>query len=263
MDTHKKYFKKKTPENLVVGLRPVMEAVQAGREVEKVLVKTGLNGDLARVLLELLRERHIPVQHVPIEKLNSLTANHHQGVVAFTSPVPYADLEEVVVRVIESGEVPLIVLLDGVTDVRNFGAIARSAECAGAHALVLPAKGAAPVNADALKTSAGALSRIPVCRTPNLPSAIYYLKDSGLQLVAATEKADALLYSCDFRLPTALVMGAEDTGISRPVLKLADRQVHIPLQGAIGSLNVSAATAVALFEAVRQRQKAAGSGSFQ
>jgi 23S rRNA (guanosine2251-2'-O)-methyltransferase len=158
-----------------------------------------------------------------------------------------------VVRVMERGETPLLLLLDGVTDVRNFGAIARSAECAGAHALVLPAKGAAPINADALKTSSGALSRIPVCRTPNLQSAIYYLKDSGLQLVAATEKADDVLYNCDFRLPTALVMGAEDAGISKPVLKLADRQVRIPLQGAIGSLNVSAAAAVALFEAVRQR----------
>jgi 23S rRNA (guanosine2251-2'-O)-methyltransferase len=253
MDTHKTYFKKKTPDNLVVGLRPVIEAVQAGCEVEKVLVKTGLNSDLARMLLELLQERRIPFQYVPVEKLHGLTANHHQGVVAFISLIPYADLEEVMARVMERGEVPLVVLLDGVTDVRNFGAIARSAECAGAHALVLPAKGAAPVNADALKTSSGALSRIPVCRTPNLASAIYYLKDSGLQLVAATEKADAVLYDCDFRLPTALVMGAEDTGISRPVLKLADRQVHIPLQGAIGSLNVSAAAAVALFEVVRQR----------
>jgi 23S rRNA (guanosine2251-2'-O)-methyltransferase len=255
MNTHKKYFKKKSPENLVAGLRPVIEAVQAGREVEKVLIKTGLDGDLARTLLDLLHERHIPTQFVPVEKLHSLTSNHHQGVVAFTSLIPYVDLEVVVMRVLERGEAPLVVLLDGVTDVRNFGAIARSAECAGAHALVLPAKGAAPINADALKTSSGALSRIPVCRTPNLPSAIYYLKDSGLQLVAVTEKADTLIYDCDVRLPTALVMGAEDTGISKTVLKLADRQARIPLQGAIGSLNVSAAAAVALFEVVRQRRE--------
>jgi 23S rRNA (guanosine2251-2'-O)-methyltransferase len=190
-----------------------------------------------------------------VEKLHSLTSNHHQGVVAFISLIPYVDLEEVVVRVMERGEAPLVLLLDGVTDVRNFGAIARSAECAGAHALVLPAKGAAPINADALKTSSGALSRIPVCRTPNLQSDNYYHIDIGLQLVAATEKSDTLIYRCDFRLPTALVMGAEDAGISKPVLKLCDRQVRIPLQGAIGSLNVSAAAAVALFEAVRQRTK--------
>ena len=254
MNTQKKYFTKKAPENLIAGLRPVMEAVQAGREVEKVLMKTGLDGDLARTLIALLHERHIPIQHVPVEKLHSLTPNHHQGVVAFTALIPYVALEEVIARVTERGAAPLVALLDGVTDVRNFGAIARSAECAGAHALVLPAKGAAPINADALKTSSGALSRIPVCRTPNLPSAIYYLKDSGLQLVAVTEKAGALLYDCDFRLPTALVMGAEDAGISKTVLKLCDRQARIPLQGAIGSLNVSAAAAVALFEAVRQRE---------
>jgi 23S rRNA (guanosine2251-2'-O)-methyltransferase len=254
MDTRKKYPKKaKTPDNLVAGLRPVIEAVQAGRKVEKVLLRTGLDGDLFRTLLELLHERHIPTQFVPAEKLHSLTANQHQGVVAFMPLIPYAELEDVVTRAVERGAAPLVLLLDGVTDVRNFGAIARSAECAGAHALVLPAKGAAPINADALKTSSGALSRIPVCRTPNLPSAIYYLKDCGLQLVAATEKSDALLYTCDFRLPTALVLGAEDSGISKAVLRLCDRQVRIPLQGAIGSLNVSAAAAVALFEAVRQR----------
>ncbi|MDR3184271.1 MAG: 23S rRNA (guanosine(2251)-2'-O)-methyltransferase RlmB, partial [Prevotellaceae bacterium] len=134
MNTYRKNFTKRAPDNLVAGLRPVMEAVQAGREVEKVLMKTGLDGDLARTLIALLHERHIPIQHVPVEKLHSLTPNHHQGVVAFTSLIPYVDLEEVVVRVMERGETPLLLLLDGVTDVRNFGAIARSAECAGAHA---------------------------------------------------------------------------------------------------------------------------------
>jgi 23S rRNA (guanosine2251-2'-O)-methyltransferase len=253
MNTHKKEFQKKAPDNLIVGLRPVLEAVQAGQEVEKVLVKLGFSGDLARTLLDLLCERQISVQYVPVEKLNGLAGGHHQGVVAYAPLIPYANLEELLAGVIARGETPLLLLLDGVTDVRNFGAIARSAECAGAHAIVLPAKGAAPINADALKTSSGALSRIPVCKTPNLPSAIYLLKDSGLQIVAATEKAKEPLYGCDFRLPTALVLGAEDTGISRTVLKLTDRQVRIPLQGAIGSLNVSAAAAVALFEIVRQR----------
>ncbi len=244
----------KTPDNLVIGLRPIMEAIQAGREVERVLIKTGLEGDLFRALLELLQEKNIAYQFVPIEKLNSLTPATHQGVAAFISMIPYVSLEEIVPGIIEKGETPLVLLLDGVTDVRNFGAIARSAECAGVHALVVPAKGAAPINADALKTSAGALNRIPVCRVPNLRTAVYYLKDSGLQLVAATEKAASSLYHCDLKKPTALIMGSEDTGISEGLLKLCDEQVKIPLNGEIQSLNVSAATAVILFEAVRQRQ---------
>jgi len=238
---------------LIVGLRPVIEAIQAGREIERVLVKTGLDGDLFRSLLELLHARHIPIQYVPAEKLNSLTTANHQGVAAFIPLIPYADLDHIIIDVTEKGGVPLVLLLDGVTDVRNFGAIARSAECAGVHAIVTPAKGAAAINADALKTSSGALNRIPVCRTPNLRTAIYYLKDSGLQIVSATEKADMPLYDCDFRLPTALVVGDESTGISDAILKCSDIKVKIPLQGAIQSLNVSVAAAVALFEAVRQR----------
>ncbi|MDR3235741.1 MAG: 23S rRNA (guanosine(2251)-2'-O)-methyltransferase RlmB [Prevotellaceae bacterium] len=238
---------------LIVGLRPVIEAIQAGREIERVLIKTGLDGDLFRSLLDLLHARHIPIQYVPAEKLNSLTTANHQGVAAFIPLIPYADLDNIIIDVTEKGGVPLVLLLDGVTDVRNFGAIARSAECAGVHAIVTPAKGAAAINADALKTSSGALNRIPVCRTPNLRTAIYYLKDSGLQIVSATEKADMPLYDCDFRLPTALVVGAEDTGISDAILKCSDVKVKIPLQGAIQSLNVSVAAAVALFEAVRQR----------
>ncbi len=246
--------KEKAPDNLLFGMRPVMEAIQAGREVERVLLKNGLDGVLFRELYALLEEKNIPVQYVPAEKLNSLTQSNHQGVVAYVSLIAYADLENVVATTFEKGETPLILLLDGVTDVRNFGAIARSAECAGVHALVVPAKGAAPVNADALKTSAGALNRIPVCRVPNLRTALYYLKDSGLKIVSATEKSKKSVYDFDFKCPTAIVMGAEDTGISEAVLKLSDERVCIPLQGEIASLNVSAAAAVVLFEAVRQRQ---------
>jgi 23S rRNA (guanosine2251-2'-O)-methyltransferase len=253
MNTRKKYPKKKTPKNLIAGIHPVMEAVQAGREIERAMVRFGFAGDLANELLDLLCEHHIPVKYVPTERLDNLVGINHQGVVACTTLIPYLDLDDLVTRLMECEEAPLVVLLDGVTDVRNFGAIARAAECAGVHALVLPGKSIAPINAAALKTSSGALSRIPVCKTPNLSTAIYTLRDSGLQIVSATEKAEGLMYDCDFRLPTALVLGAEDTGISNIVLKLSDRQVRIPLQGAIGSLNVSVAAGVVLFEAVRQR----------
>jgi 23S rRNA (guanosine2251-2'-O)-methyltransferase len=245
---------KKHPENIVVGLRPTLEAVKAGRAVERVLFKLGMDGDLFRELQSLLSEKKIPTQFVPVEKLNSLTSVTHQGVVAYLPLIEYTDLETALSGVAQRGECPLVLLLDGVTDVRNFGGIARSSECAGVHLLIVPAKGAAPINTDAIKTSAGALNHIPVCRVPNLRTAIYFLKDSGLQIVATTERAPSLLYAADFTKPTAIVVGAEDVGISEPVLKLADSAVRIPLQGDIASLNVSAAAAIVLFEAVRQRE---------
>jgi 23S rRNA (guanosine2251-2'-O)-methyltransferase len=213
-----KKHSKKTPDNLIIGIRPVMEAIQAGRNMERILIKSGLEGDLFRSLLTLVQQHNIPHQFVPIEKLNSLTPASHQGVAAFVSLITYADIAEIIGQVKERNETPLVLLLDGVTDVRNFGAIARSAECAGVHAIVVPAKGAAPINADALKTSAGALSRIPVCRVPNLRTAIYHLKDSGIQVVSATEKAPKLFYDCDFNPPTAIIMGAEDAAV-KPLVK--------------------------------------------
>jgi len=259
MNYQKQYRKQppreKTPANvnIVAGMRPVMEAVKAGRAMERVLIKQGLEGDLFRELQALLIEKKIAVQFVPVEKLNSLTATSHQGVAAFLPLIEYADMETVIGEALQRGEQPLVLLLDGVTDVRNFGGIARSAECAGVHLIIVPAKGAAPINTDAIKTSAGALNRIPVCRVPNLRTAVYFLKDAGLHIVAATEKAAPTLYTANLAQPAAIVVGAEDVGISDAVLKLADAAVRIPLQGGIASLNVSAAAAVALFEAVRQR----------
>jgi len=251
----KPFFKprKPAPENLLFGIRPVMEAIQSGREIDRVMLKKGLGGELAHELLALIGEHQIPMQHVPLEKLNALTQKNHQGVVAFASLIEYANLEETVIGVIEKGETPLVLLLDGVTDVRNFGAIARSAECAGVHAIVVPAKGAAQINGDALKASAGALNLVPVCRVPSLRSAIYFLRDSGMQIVAATEKADSDLYAATFDKPTAIMVGSEETGISPELLRAADVLVKIPLCGSIASLNVSAAAAVVLFEVVRQR----------
>ncbi|MDR0413985.1 MAG: RNA methyltransferase, partial [Prevotellaceae bacterium] len=186
------YYKqrKASPENLLFGIRPVLEAVQNGREIDRVMLKRGMDGELAQQLVALLEERGVPVQRVPAEKLNALTQKNHQGVVAFASLIAYADFEEVVIGATERGEAPLLLLLDGVTDVRNFGAIARSAECAGVHAIAVPVKGAAQINGDALKASAGALNAVPVCRVPSLRNAVYYLRSSGVQVVAATEKAD-------------------------------------------------------------------------
>ncbi|MDR3350514.1 MAG: 23S rRNA (guanosine(2251)-2'-O)-methyltransferase RlmB [Prevotellaceae bacterium] len=240
--------------NIIAGLRPVLEAVKAGRAVERVLFRQGLDGELFRELQSLLAEKKIPVQFVPAAKLHSLTSVAHQGVAAYLPLIEYADMESVLSEVLQQGRLPLALLLDGITDVRNFGGIARSAECAGVQLMIVPSKGAAPINTEAIKTSAGALARMPVCRTANLREAIYYLKDCGLQIVAATEKAAQTVYTANFRQPTALIVGAEDTGISASALKLADAAVRIPLQGGIASLNVSAATAVVLFEAVRQRE---------
>ncbi|MDR2813462.1 MAG: 23S rRNA (guanosine(2251)-2'-O)-methyltransferase RlmB [Prevotellaceae bacterium] len=253
------YYKqrKASPANLLFGIRPVMEAIQNGREIDRVLLKRGMEGEMAQQLATLLEERQIPVQRVPLEKLNALTQKNHQGVVAFASLIEYANLEEVIIGAVERGETPLALLLDGVTDVRNFGAIARSAECAGVHAIALPDKGAAQINGDALKASAGALNITPVCRVHSLHSAVRYLLSSGIQVVAATEKADKSLYSLDLTKPTAIVVGSEDDGVSPDILRMADEIAHIPLCGSIASLNVSAAAAVVLFEAVRQRLQVA------
>ena len=195
---------------------------------------------------------HLRWQEVPIEKLNRLTRGNHQGVVAQMAAIDYVTVEDILERVPED-ETPLIVVFDGVTDIRNFGGIARSAECAGAHGLITPLKNSAPVNADAIKTSAGALNVIPVARVGSIRNTLKALQADGFQVVAATEKSRKLLYDADFRKPTVIVMGAEDVGISKEVLKLCDEQLAIPLIGHIESLNVSAAAAIMLFEVVRQR----------
>lgn len=246
--------------NLIFGIRPVLEAIEADRPVEKVYFRKGGEGQLLNELREVCRTRHLPMQEVPVEKLDRLVRNagprgrgsaNHQGVVAQISEVGYADLNDVL-SAIPEGRTPLVVVFDGVTDVRNFGAIARTAECAGAHALIVPLKNAAPVNADAVKSSAGALNVIPVCRVGSIRNTLRMLQSEGFRVVAATEKSDSMLFGADLSGPLAIVMGSEDTGISKEVLKLCDLQLAIPLVGTIGSLNVSAAAAVMLFEVVRQ-----------
>jgi 23S rRNA (guanosine2251-2'-O)-methyltransferase len=205
-------------------------------------------------LFNTLREQHIPFQYVPLEKLNRLTTKNHQGIIAMVAELEYTDLEKLVPMLFEQGKLPALVMLDSITDVRNLGAIARSAECAGIDAMIIPAKGFAQINADGIKASAGALNILPVCRVSSLPDTAKFLQESGFQLVAATEKAADDLYDADFSKPTAVILGAEDTGIDPRLLKIADRLVKIPMRGTIQSLNVSNAAAVVFFELVRQRR---------
>ena len=241
---------------VLFGARPVMEAIDAEKQIDRVYIKKGSDSPLVLRVIEMCNQFNVNYQEVPIEKLNRLTHGNHQGIVAQMSPIEYYDIETVLDDVEKSGEVPLIMVMDSVTDVRNFGAIARSAECAGAHAIVMSLKNSAPVNADAIRSSAGALTIIPVCRVGSIKLLLKTLADKGMQLVAATEKSETLVYDADLTLPTVIIMGSEDKGISKDILKMSNAQVAIPLIGSIESLNVSCAASVILFETVRQRLKA-------
>ncbi|MDR0832780.1 MAG: 23S rRNA (guanosine(2251)-2'-O)-methyltransferase RlmB [Candidatus Symbiothrix sp.] len=238
---------------MIFGTRAVIEAVQAGKEVDKILMRRDLQNDLARELFTIVRETTIPVQRVPQEKLDRLTRKNHQGVIAFISAVTYQKLDDIIPFLFENGKDPFIVLLDGVTDVRNFGAIARTCECAGVDAIVIPTRNSVSVNADAVKTSAGALLTLPVCKEESITEAIRFLKNSGVKVIAATEKASADYTECDYTVPVALIMGSEDAGIATDNLRICDEMVRIPITGTIASLNVSAAAAVLTYEVVRQR----------
>lgn len=240
-------------DNLIFGTRAVIEAVHAGKEIDKILIQKGLSNQLYNELRKAIQGLDIPLQFVPPEKLNRIGSKNHQGVVAYLAEVTYYDTEDLLAQVFEKGKIPLILMLDRVTDVRNFGAIARSAECAGVDFIIIPSRGAAQINADAVKTSAGALNRIPVCREDNLKNIIEYLKESGLQIVACHEKTENYHFNADLTKPTAIIMGSEENGISNEYLKRSDIQVKIPMVGSIASLNVSVATGIILFEAVKQR----------
>ncbi|WP_302568036.1 23S rRNA (guanosine(2251)-2'-O)-methyltransferase RlmB [Culturomica massiliensis] len=244
----------KYKQEYIFGIRAVMEAIQQGKEIDKVMLKQGTRGELFQSLFALIRENNIPFQYVPDEVFKLVADRNHQGVLAEVSPVAYQDLNEVLDAVEARGEVPFILILDRITDVRNFGAIARSAACAGVHAIVIPNKNSAKISSDAIKTSAGALYHIPVCRILNLKKLVRELKfDRKIYVYAATEKATELYTGADMTLPLAIVMGAEDKGIDEGILNIVNQQIKIPLKGEIESLNVSAAAAVMLFEVVRQR----------
>ncbi len=240
-------------DTLIYGTRAVIEAVREGKEIEKLFIQRGLHNPLISELKKQLKESDIFYQDVPPEKLNRLTQKNHQGVVAMLSSIVYYSIEELLPGIFEKGEIPLLILLDRVTDVRNMGAIARTAECVGAQAIITPSRGGALINSDAIKASAGALHRVPVCREDNLKLTLEYLSSSGLQIIACTEKTDKLIYNVDLNVPCVIIMGSEENGISGEYLKRADARVKIPLNGNIASLNVSVATAVVLYEALRQR----------
>jgi len=243
----------KENKDFIFGIRAVIEAVKSGKQIDKLMIRSGLKGELIFELMGLVKELNIPVQYVPNERINRVTMKNHQGVLAFISPIEFQNIENILPMLFDRGENPFFIVLDKITDVRNFGAITRTAECAGVDAIIIPEKGSAQISADAVKTSAGALLKIPVCRVKSLSKTLRYLQESGIQLVAATEKAKENYYSTDFTSPTAIIMGSEDTGIDMELLRTVDKMVNIPIMGEIDSLNVSVAAGVLMYEVVKQR----------
>src|SRR5574344_1725661 len=240
-------------ESIIYGIRPVLEAIEAGKEIDKVLIQTGLKGDLFRELFALVREKKIPFQYIPLVRFRKYTNGNHQGIVCFLSAIEYQSVYDIIPSIYEQGRVPFLLILDKITDVRNIGAIARTAECAGVDAIILPSKGGAQLNEDAVKTSAGALHKIPVCRHSNIKEIIEYLKNSGIQVVGVSEKAQKYYFNADFTQPVCLIMGNEYEGIAFDYLRECHDCVKIPMVGEIASLNVSVATGIVVFEVARQR----------
>ena len=250
-----KNFKSKPSQNpsLIYGIHSITEALEAGKELDKIIIQRGIKNDSIKTITRRASELGVPISQVPLEKLNKLTRKAHQGIVAFLSSITYSSLDHIVTELYHQGKEPFILLLDRITDVRNFGAIARSAECLGVHAIVIPFKGAAQIGPDAVKTSAGALNHIPVCRVKSLKETIKFLQNSGIHVVACTEKTESKLFNIDYKKPIGIVMGSEEDGISDDILRIADDLVAIPMFGKVGSLNVSVATSIILYEAVRQK----------
>ena len=236
----------------IFGMHPVMEAIKGGRQIDRLLVRQGLRGELYHELMKMVAELGVPWQVVPIEKLDYITRKNHQGVIAWLSAIEFQDIENILPRIFEEGKEPLLLMLDSISDVRNFGAIVRSALCFGAHAVIVPEKNSARISPDAVKASAGALSTFPVCRVKSLARCLTYLKESGLKAVAATEKSREGLSEADLRGPVVIILGSEEKGISRELLAMSDAQVSIPITGTIGSLNVSVSAGIILYEVGRQ-----------
>lgn len=237
---------------MLIGLRPLQEAIAAGKEFDKVLLQRGLQGDVALQVKALLQQEQIPYQLVPVEKLERITSKNHQGIIAFVSPLSYGNLDNIIQEVFAGGNTPRLLMLDGVTDVRNFGAICRTAECFGVQAVIVPEKGSAQINEEAIKTSAGALYNIPICRVRSLPYTINNLRQSGITVVACSEKTRKESFELDLTNPLCIVMGSEESGVSSEALKVCDDIMRIPMTGKTTSLNVSVAAGIALYEVVRQ-----------
>lgn len=239
--------------DIIYGIRVVIEALKSGQHLERIFIQKNLTGDLIKDLMYEIHQTKTPISKVPVERINKFTMKNHQGVVALISPVQYSNLEHLIPELYERGETPLLLLLDEITDVRNFGAIARTAECLGVHGIVIPIKGGAQVNEDAIKTSAGALNYLPICREKSLVEAVTFLKDSGISIVSCTEKTKKLVHQAQFVAPVAIVMGSEEHGITDQILQLSDQSCRVKMTGKIESLNVSVATGMILYEAIRQR----------
>jgi len=237
----------------IFGIRAIIEAIESGKDIEKVFVQKGLTGSLFQELNRHLKAKSITVSYVPVEKLNKLSKGNHQGVVANISPISFVKLSDLVEKVQKDHNIPLYLLLDGITDVRNFGAIIRTAECCGVHGIIIQEKGSAPINADTVKTSAGAVFKVPICKVDHIKDALFHLQTYDVKIVAATEKTDDMVYDIDLKQPVALVMGDEAKGVSNSILKLADYRAKLPMLGEIASLNVSVACGAVLYETVRQR----------
>lgn len=239
--------------DFIFGVRPVIEAIEAGKTIDKIFLQNGLLGPTIAELKNLLKKHNIRANYVPIEKLNRFTRKNHQGVVAFISDVPFYNINNVLPQIFEDGRMPFLLILDRLTDVRNFGAICRTAECVGVDAIIIPEKGAAPINSDAIKTSAGALYNVKICKEKNLAHTVDFLQQSGLKVYSASEKAEKLVYEVELDIPVAIVMGNEETGISKEVLHRCDEKIKLPIKGKTQSLNVSVACGALLYEAVRQK----------
>jgi len=240
-------------ETTIFGIRAIIEAVKSGETIDKVFVQKGLRGELFQELEHLLRSEGINSSYVPVEKLNRLTRGNHQGAVAQISPIAFHNIDDIVIQVIESGKTPLFLLLDQLSDVRNFGAIVRTAECTGVNGIIIQKKGGAPINGDTIKTSAGAIFKMPICKVDHIKDAVFHMQSSGIKVIAATEKADDFVYDVSFKEPCAIIMGSEGRGINPSVLKVVDHKAKLPILGDIESLNVSVACGAFLYEAVRQR----------
>ncbi|MEH6536449.1 MAG: 23S rRNA (guanosine(2251)-2'-O)-methyltransferase RlmB [Psychroserpens sp.] len=240
-------------ETTIFGIRAVIEAIKSGENIDKIFLQKGLRGELFSELEQLLKKERLNSSYVPIEKLNRLSKKNHQGVIAQIAPITFHNIEDLVMNVVESGKTPLFLLLDQLSDVRNFGAIVRTAECTGVSGIIIQKKGGAPVNGDAIKTSAGAIFKIPICKVDHIKDAVFYMQASGIKVIAATEKTDNTIYDVSFTEPCAIIMGSEGKGINPSVIKVADEKAKLPILGEIESLNVSVACGVFLYEAVRQR----------
>ena len=241
-------------ETTIFGIRAVIEAIKSGENIDKLFLQKGLRGDLFTELENLLRKERLNSSYVPVEKLNRLTKKNHQGVVAQIAPITFHTIEDLVSSALESSKTPLFLLLDQLSDVRNFGAIVRTAECTGVSGIIIQKKGGAPVNGDAIKTSAGALFKIPICKVDHIKDAVFFMQASGIKVIAATEKTDNTIYDISFKEPCAIIMGSEGKGINPSVIKVSDERAKLPLLGEIESLNVSVACGAFLYEAIRQRR---------